>query len=146
MELEFANPGDEVQIKRLLAECELPGEDITPAHLQDFLVMRDSAHLAGVIGLEVFGPVALLRSLAVRLACRGRGIASRLAHKAEEHARSRGVEAVYLLTTTAEGFFVRRGYARVDRDVLPEAIKATVEFQSLCPASAVCMVRHLGAG
>jgi amino-acid N-acetyltransferase len=108
--------------------------------------MRDGADLAGVIGLEVFGPVALLRSLAVPLPCRGRGIASRLAHKAEEHARSRGVEAVYLLTTTAEGFFARRSYDRVDRDAVPGAIKATVEFQSLCPASAVCMVRHLGAG
>jgi amino-acid N-acetyltransferase len=146
MELEFADPGDEVQIKRLLAECELPGEDITPAHLQHFLVMRDGPHLAGVIGLEEFGPVALLRSLAVPARWRGRGIASQLAQKAEEHAWSRGVEAVYLLTTTAEGFFARRGYDKVDRDAVPGAIKETVEFQSLCPASAVCMVRHLGAG
>jgi amino-acid N-acetyltransferase len=146
MELEFANPGDEVQIKRLLTECELPGEDITPAHLQHFLVMRDGPHLAGVIGLEVFGPVTLLRSLAVPARWRGRGIASQLAQKAEEHAWSRGVEAVYLLTTTAEGFFARRGYDKVDRDAVPGAIKETVEFQSLCPASAVCMVRHLGAG
>jgi amino-acid N-acetyltransferase len=146
MELEFADPGDEVQIKRLLAECELPGADITPAHLQHFLVMRDGADLAGVIGLEVFGPVALLRSLAVPERWRGRGIGSQLAQKAEEHAWSGGVEAVYLLTTTAEGFFARRGYDKVDRDAVPGAIKETVEFQSLCPASAVCMVRHLGAG
>jgi amino-acid N-acetyltransferase len=44
-----------------------------------------------------------------------------------------------------EGFFARRGYHKVGRDAVPAAIKETVEFQSLCPASAVCMVKHLGA-
>jgi amino-acid N-acetyltransferase len=53
---------------------------------------------------------------------------------------------MYLLTTTAEGFFARRSYEKVDRDAVPGVIKETAEFQSLCPASAVCMVRHLGPG
>jgi len=82
MEFESARLEEEVQIKRLLAECDLPYQDITPSHLGHSLVMRDGAGLAGVIGLEVFGPVCLLRSLAVPARRRGRGIASQLTHKA----------------------------------------------------------------
>jgi amino-acid N-acetyltransferase len=68
-----------------------------------------------------------------------------LTEKAEEHARSRGAEVTYLLTTTAEAVFARRGYHKVDRGAVPGVIGETAEFQDLCPVSAVCMGRHLGA-
>jgi len=107
--------------------------------------MRDGVHLAGVVGLELFGPLSLLRSLAVPAGGRERGIASQLVQKAEEHARSRGVEIVYLLTATADRFFAKRGYHRLSRDAVPGAIQDTEEFRSLCPASALCMVKQLVA-
>ncbi len=68
-----------------------------------------------------------------------------LTHKAEEQARSRGVEAVYLLTTTVKESFARRGYHPIDRNGVPGAIKETAEFQGLCLTSAVCMAKHLSA-
>lgn len=139
---EFGDRKDEAQVKQLLAACELPYADITPSHLQHFVILRDGAHLAGVAGLEPLGDVALLRSLAVPMRYRGQGFGSRLTHKAEAYARSQGVETLYLLTTTAEGFFAGRGYARIDRDTVPTAVQETTEFQSLCPASAVCMAKH----
>ena len=141
--LAFERPRDEAQVKRLLAACELPYEDITPSHLQHFLTLRDGTRLAGVIGLELLGNSALLRSLAVPTQYRGRGIGSQLTRKAEEYGRSRGVEALYLLTTTAEGFFAKQGYGRIDRSTVPAAVQETAEFRSLCPATAVCMVKHL---
>jgi amino-acid N-acetyltransferase len=50
---------------------------------------------------------------------------------------------MYLLTMTAEGFFERRGYRRVDRTQAPLAIKSTPEFASLCPASSAFMIKQL---
>ena len=54
-------------------------------------------------------------------------------------AKLKGVLEIYLLTTTAEGFFRRNGFERIERKIVPEVIKQTTEFTSLCPSSAVCM-------
>jgi amino-acid N-acetyltransferase len=50
---------------------------------------------------------------------------------------------MFLLTTTAETFFERRGYRRVDRSQAPLAIQSTSEFASLCPASSAFMIKQL---
>ncbi len=70
-------------------------------------------------------------------------VASHLAERAEECAASLKIEALYLLTITAEGFFAKRGYHRVERDSAPSSVRETAEFKNLCPASAVCMVKYL---
>jgi amino-acid N-acetyltransferase len=138
-----ARARDEAGIKATLAACELPYEDLTPAHLQHFWVMRDGPKLAGVAGLEVLGDVGLLRSLAVPEPYRGRGIGARLTDKAEDYARAQGVQALYLLTTTVPDFFARRGYRHTDRDAAPEPLQDTTEFKNLCPEGAVCMVKDI---
>ena len=144
MNLVLVQPDDEEEdVKQLLAACELPYQDITAEHLRDFLSLRDGPRLAGVIGLEVFGQVALLRSLAVAPPYRGQGLGSQLTREAEAYARSRGVETLYLLTTTADDFFAERGYRRTERAQAPHDLQETAEFRSLCPNSAVCMVKQL---
>jgi N-acetylglutamate synthase-like GNAT family acetyltransferase len=50
-----------------------------------------------------------------------------------------GVRDVYLLTTTAEQFFVRFGFTTVDRIEVPLSVRESVEFRSACPASATVM-------
>jgi amino-acid N-acetyltransferase len=52
-----------------------------------------------------------------------------------------GVPMVFLLTTTAAEFFPRFGFERISREDVPASVKASVEFQSACPASAVVMRR-----
>ena len=138
---ESARAGDEAGIKATLAACGLPDEDITAAHLEHFWVLRDGPRMAGAVGLELFEDVGLLRSLAVLEEYRGQGIGAQLAETAETYARARGVQALYLLTTTAPDFFARRGYERTDRAAAPTALQETAEFQSLCPDSAVCMMK-----
>jgi amino-acid N-acetyltransferase len=138
-----ARPSDFPEIVRLLAEAALPHDDLTPEHLRHFLVLRDGGGIAGVVGMEVADDAGLLRSLAVPHARRGGGLASRLVDALEAHARSAGIRTLYLLTTTAEGFFARRGYARTERAAVPDAIAATPEFRGICPASAACMARAL---
>jgi amino-acid N-acetyltransferase len=139
----FASSGDEVEIKDLLSECGLPRQDISALHLKHFLILKDEMRIIGVVGLEVFDHLALLRSLAVRAQDRNRGWASQLITRAEEYARSLGVQALYLLTLTAADFFARRGYERFARDRAPAHLQETEEFHNLCPASAVCMVKDL---
>ena len=50
-------------------------------------------------------------------------------------------ELADLLTTTAEGWFPRLGFVRVDRARVPAAVQLSVEFTAACPASAVVMWR-----
>jgi amino-acid N-acetyltransferase len=130
-------------VKRLLHETQLPTADLTDAHLEHFLACGRKEALEGVVGLELYPPVALLRSLAVAADLRGRGLGGALLGGAERYARSREVREIYLLTTTAERFFAHAGYERVQRDTVPAAIQATQEFSSLCPASSVVMRKRL---
>ena len=56
-----------------------------------------------------------------------------------EHARTKGIEEIYLLTTTATSFFAKIGFEKVDRHIVPPAIQNTSQFVSLCPDSATCL-------
>ena len=140
---EFAKPENEPQIRQLLAASDLHHEDISPAQLRHFLLGWDGSRLVAVVGLETKNHVALLRSLAVDSDYRNRKIASGLVTAIEEYAKSLKVSTLYLLTMTAEAFFKKHGYRQTARDSAPPEIQQTTEFQSLCPASAVCMAKHL---
>ena len=130
-------------VRRLLGEAQLPTADLTEAHLESFLGRGTGAAPDAVVGLEIYPPVALLRSLAVKVDARGHGLGSALLADAERYARERDVKEIYLLTATAEEFFANAGYERVPRDSAPAAIRATQEFSSLCPASSALMRKRL---
>jgi amino-acid N-acetyltransferase len=68
-----------------------------------------------------------------------------LVERAVREAQSRGVEALYLLTTTAETYFPSFGFSKVAREAVPDEVKATEEFQSACPSSATVMTLSLAA-
>ncbi len=58
--------------------------------------------------------------------------------------RARRTSGRYIsLTTTAETFFKRLGYERIERSQAPLSIERTREFASLCPASSAFMVKSL---
>jgi N-acetylglutamate synthase-like GNAT family acetyltransferase len=141
--LRLATPSDAHAIRALLAASRLPTSDVREGGPQEFLVALDGRALVGCVGLERHGDAALLRSLAVDEEHRGRGLGLELYRSMVTHAARRGVKALYLLTTTAEAFFAKRGFVRVAREAVPGSIAATAEFRSLCPASAVCMTRAL---
>jgi arsenate reductase len=137
-----ATPDDLPAVKALLGSVQLPGEDVGGPH-QTFLLARSGATLVGAVGLERRGEDALLRSLAVAPALQGAGIGSALYRLALAEAERQRTRALYLLTTTAEGFFARAGFRRIDRSQVPAEVAASAEFRTLCPASAVCMERVL---
>lgn len=129
--------------KALLDAADLPTADLTHEHCEHFFYAGPASAPTGLVGLELFGDAALLRSLVVSPEARSSGMGSALAQFAEDYARSQGVHAVYLLTTTAESFFLRRSYSKAERAAAPPAIKATREFAGMCPASAAFMSKQL---
>jgi amino-acid N-acetyltransferase len=136
--LEPARREDRASIQRLVAGSGLPLQGLVE-HLGSALVARTDGSVVGCVALELYGEDALLRSLAVAHECRGRGLGLRLAEAAVELARRRGARRLWLLTTTAEGFFPRLGFGRVDREELPTSLGASAELHGACPASAVAM-------
>lgn len=127
----------------LLRAAALPCGDLTAAHLEHFFRCGPANDPTGVIGLELHGEDALLRSLVVAESARGKGCGRALVAQAERYARGRGAKRIYLLTTTATQYFDRLGYRSVPRDEVPETIRATQEFAALCPDSAAVMAKDL---
>ena len=132
-------------VRKLLTEAGLPVLDLESAPGLRFWVAEDGDRLIGTIGLEPFGAAGLLRSLAVSPSHRQHGLGSALVAALERELTAEGVEALVLLTETAETFFEGIGYTVVERAQVPDAIKLSAEFRSLCPASAVCMTKSLSS-
>jgi amino-acid N-acetyltransferase len=130
--------------KALLASAGLPTADLEAEHFSHFIGGGSAQAPEALIGLQPYGEIALLRSLVVSSAARGKGYGSALVAQIEAYAQQLGVSELYLLTNTAEAFFSRRGYHNLERADVPEAIRQTAEFSSLCPASAVCMHKRIG--
>ncbi len=125
----------------LLAAAGLPSSDLTEPQLEHFLFSGPRDAPTGLVGLELYDGVALLRSLAVAPDAQRSGLGSALLEQAEGYACAHGVRSVYLLTTTAQRFFERHGYRLTSRETCPAAIRSTSEFTSLCPASSALLVK-----
>jgi amino-acid N-acetyltransferase len=130
-------------VKRMLDSEGFPSSDLTAAHMDHFFHCGSADAPEGIVGLELFGADAFLRSLVVVPARRSNGLGASLVEHAERHARVNGARSMFLLTTTVPSFFARHGYAVADRDSAPPAIRATQEFAGLCPASATFMTKAL---
>lgn len=141
--VEPVEPGQVHRVEALLSANDLPHRDVGTDAVDLYGVVEDGA-LVGAGGLERRGSVALLRSVVVAEPHRGRGLGSRLCDALEDVAGDRGVEALYLLTTTAAAFFRARGYAEVARSEVPPPIRDTAEFGDLCPTTATSMRKRLG--
>jgi amino-acid N-acetyltransferase len=127
----------------LLDSAGLPTADLKSVSVLKIWLCEEQGTVRGVIGLERFGSKALLRSLAVMPEYRKRGLGRDLVGQLEREARAEGIEQLVLLTETAEAFFRHLGYAVTHRSQVSEEVKQSAEFRSLCPASAVCMIKWL---
>lgn len=130
-------------IASLLSESGLPIDDLLAQDLSLFRVLMTGDHLNAVGGLERCGNSALIRSIATSADMRGRGIAGELVDELERLAAEEGFDSLYLLTESAERYFGARGYAIVDRKDVPESIRDSRQFSSLCPDSATVMCKPL---
>lgn len=122
----------------LLRSAGLPIEGVRE-HFQHFFVAQSDGQIIGCVGLELYGRVSLLRSLAVALTHHRQGLGSRLTEHIITEAASLGAREIVLLTTTAETFFRHFGFERIAREEAPREVYQSIEFQSACPATAICM-------
>ena len=140
--LEPADEGTLDYVESLLEANGLPTSDVR-SKPWCFHVAYDGDERVGVGGVETCGAAGLLRSVAVERSTRGEGLGTAICERLETVARDSGIETLYLLTTTAPGFFAGLGYVEIDRSETPEGIRETTEFADLCPESAVCMRKRL---
>jgi len=143
--LRLASRSDEAAVESLLTASGLPLDGVHEA-LPCFVVAEHEGALVGVAGIEACGTAgehALLRSVAVAPEWRSRGLGRTLVTRTLAEAESRGVRALYLLTTTADKYFPNFGFSVTTRDTVPADVKETAEFKGACPASATVMVKQL---
>ncbi|MBN8220421.1 MAG: GNAT family N-acetyltransferase [Spirochaetes bacterium] len=138
-----ATAGDFDDLCRLLNASDLPTTDLQPEMLNHFVLVRDTAGLAGAAGLEPYGDAALVRSLCTRQGLRGQGLGRQLLTALVEQASRLKIRKLYLLTQTAGDFFAKHGFAPTDRATAPAGIRASQQFSGLCPASALFMAADL---
>lgn len=133
-----ATAEDLPEIKSLLTSMELPTAGVDE-HWQTFVVARDKGRLIACGGSEAYQLAALLRSIAVVPEYRSHGIGRRIVRQLLDRLASRGIREFYLLTTTAEEYFKKRGFKTIDRDEVHPQLLSSREFQDACPDTAVCM-------
>ncbi len=138
----FAVSADKDQIRRLLSECELPTLYIH-RHLKSFMVAKAGKKIVGVIGVEGYGRVGLLRSLCVDRAYRGRGIARMLNEKIMAYARMQRIDRLYMFTFNAEKFASKLGFHKIDKKQIPKSIRSTWQFRKLKFSPAVSMMKRI---
>ena len=144
MRIREATSRDLRAVESLLSSNDLPIDGVKE-NFSGFVVAEEKGEIAGAIGLEKFGSVALLRSAVVSPQYRGSGIGRRLVEEVLEQASDEGIEELFLLTTTAEKYFPRFGFSSTTRSAVPTAVKASAEFQGACPDSAVVMTRRVAS-
>lgn len=133
-----ATAADLEPIKALLIASGLPTAGVDD-HWKTFIVARDGKELVACGGAEAYQFAALIRSVAVVPAYRSKGVGRRIVRQLLDRLASRGLREFYLLTTTAEAYFRKRGFKPIDRDEVHPQLLSSREFQDACPDSAVCM-------
>lgn len=126
-------------ILRLLKENNLPVADLKEEKFQHFIVAEEADKVIGCVGLEVFDQNALLRSLSVKPSRQNNGLGSQLYDKIVEYARSINISNLHLLTTTAEPFFLKKGFIVDKRANAPIKILHTEEFKTICGSTSTYM-------
>jgi len=142
--IEAAGPADADAVFCLLEQNHLPLEGLEN-HLATTLVARQGDRIVGSAALELYPDGALLRSVAVAAELQGLGLGRELTDAAIRLGRDLQVPAVYLLTTTAERFFPKFGFERIERADVPATVRSSIEFTSACPSSAIVMRKALSA-
>jgi len=125
-----ARAEDIPRIEALITGEHLPAYGLDE-FLETFFVLAEGEHIVGCAGLEVYGEAALLRSVVIAPERRRRDEGRQLVEAALSEARRRGVARVYLFTMSADGFFGRLGFRKVEPEEFEEAVRASRQFEAV---------------
>lgn len=132
-------------VLELLKTNRLPYQDVDLNKGVMISYHDESGKLIGSGGLEFYSNYALLRSVAVDEAQRGKCAGKEIVNDLLNRAKDKTANEVYLLTETAHSYFLKHGFTDIARDQVPDVIKESSEFKSVCPVSAACMVYRFKA-
>ena len=133
-------------VETALRNSDLPLDGLHDQFGDGYAIAEADGQVIGVEGIEVHDHNGLLRSAAVIESWRGKGVGDALTRDRIEWARRRGLQSLYLLTTTAGDYFPRFGFANASRDDAPDGIRRSREFSEACPSTALFMSLPLNTG
>lgn len=110
---------------------------------ENFFLLFDSSVLIGCAGLEFYGNYGLIRSVAIETSYQGKKYGNLIVNILETYAKDKNINELYLLTETAENFFTKLGYEKVERILVPPEIQNSLEYSSACKESAIVMKKDL---
>ncbi|NOY53218.1 MAG: N-acetyltransferase [Deltaproteobacteria bacterium] len=123
-----AQPGDVSALQKLINQSAQDGEMLSRSlselydNIRDFHVCIAGKQVVGVCALHiVWEDLAEVKSLAVLPNFRQQGIGSRLARACLKEAEALKVGRVFTLTDK-EGFFMKIGFKKADKNVLPQKV------------------------
>lgn len=128
------------EVKKLLAASALPFEDIDHI-ITDFEVALVDNKIIGAAGVEKHFPYMLIRSVVIDQTFRNKQIGYQMLHALMDKLNPENFNGFYLLTESASSFFTKLGFVPVLRENVPDEIKQTTEFSSICPSSAMVMYK-----
>jgi amino-acid N-acetyltransferase len=123
-----ASAEDLQEVLCLLESLHLPTSGVAD-HFGNFFVAKEKdGRLVGVIGLECYGNLGLLRSAAVAPGRQKSGVGSRLTRFLIEYVKAQGLTELVLFTPTALGFFARLGFVPANRENYHALLKASAQW------------------
>ena len=143
IEIRPARAEDRDAVAALLEAAALPPDGLDEQFGEAYAGAVADGRVVGAAGVEVYGDAGLLRSVAVDAAWQGHGLGRRLTEERLRWATARGLDSVYLLTTSAAGYFPRLGFAPAAREEVPAAVRGSLQFASVCPSTAAVLALRL---
>jgi amino-acid N-acetyltransferase len=127
----------------LIHRVGLPADGV-PQHFSDFHVALDHDTVIACAGIEHYGDLALLRSVAVHPDVQRGSVGSALVSRVLSDARAQDVREVVLLTTTAKEFFMlKHGFDLTDRQAYESRLAQSPEWTLPRCSSAVVLKKIL---
>lgn len=132
-----ALPEEKENVKAILKEADLSTAGVDE-HFSNFMVLERDGCVIGTAGLEIYGDVAILRSVAILPEFRRQGMGDGLVRAMINFADRRNIKQIYLFTQTARKFFEKFGFKAIPRECIDERCRSSGEA-GLSPTSATAM-------
>jgi len=133
---------DYSDVVNLLEMNNLPLEGVKE-HFKHFFIIKENLEILGCIGLEVYEPDGLIRSVSVSKNAQKQGVGHELVTNIEKYASKLKLIDLYLLTDSAPDFFKKFGYNIIERDSIVSGITNSIEFTQVCADKGVLMKKRI---
>lgn len=125
-----------LDIYSLLNDLDLSIDGVSD-HISNFFVLIEENLIIGVIGLEIYEDVGLVRSVGIAKSHQDMGLGKKLVEALELYAFERSLKEIFLFTETAETFFSKHfEFRKIPVSEVDSRIKQSKEY-TLCQTSTV---------